>query len=60
MSVYDILSRNKSLTKYFQLLPHQVSVTDSQASALLMEEQSLSKVIKVEIFTLKLSDEVKR
>lgn len=61
VSVYDILRRNRKLSMYYQMFPNpSKALTDSQASALAMDEESQSKIIKIEVATLKLSNNVRK
>lgn len=45
---------------YFQRLPHRKKVTDSQAPSLMLDEDPQSKIIKIEVKTLRLQDKTSR
>lgn len=51
VSIYDIVcsSPQSKTIMYYQQIPNQERVTDSQASAMIMDEESLTKVIKIEL-----------
>lgn len=60
VSVHEILCRNSQTSMYYQWFPNDVKVTDSQASAMILDESSSSKIIKIDIKTLQMRDDLKR
>lgn len=59
VSVHQILCTTQQTSLYYQWFPHRVQITDSQASALVLDETSKSKVIKLEVKTLTMQDSSK-